>query len=169
MPDKKTSIRKLGSVLDVDEEGYIVKAASNDKIQFKWPPAVDEVVEAYKQHLGDRLHSVYVRGSVARGEAIDDISDIDTVALITTSNNNIYLGWATDFERNLMKEFPFVNGTEIKAFQKDNLDPKTQFMLKNPGSLRLRGRYHRNIAENETRNRCREPRFFTGKENRPDR
>lgn len=125
----EASIRKIGTILQTDANGYIIKIASANKIQSKWQPAVDEAVEAYKQHLDDNLHSVYVRGSVARGEAMDDISDIDTVALITT-DNSIDMGWAVDFEHNLVKEFPFVNGVEIKAFQMDDLDRKTQFMLK---------------------------------------
>lgn len=130
MPEGKTPIRRLGSILDVDEEGYIVKAASIDKIQPKWQPAVDEAVEAYKNHLSDSLHSVYVRGSVAKGEAMDNISDIDTMALVTMANHEIDTGWVTGFEHSLVNKFPFVNGVEIKAVHMDCLDHKTQFMLK---------------------------------------
>lgn len=123
-------IRKIGSVLHTDENGYIIKAASAGKIQPKWRSAVDMITEACKNSLGDKLHSVYVRGSVAKGEAIDGVSDIDAIVLIAASEDEVDQGWYDNVRRECMRNFPFVSDVEIKVILAEGVGQKDQFMLK---------------------------------------
>lgn len=44
-------IKNIGTVLQTDADGHIIKAASKDKTQSKWRPAVDMAVSVCKQHL----------------------------------------------------------------------------------------------------------------------
>ena len=73
-------IRKTGSYFDTDSEGYLINPASMTKIQEEWKPIVNDVVKTYKEQFGDDLISVYLRGSVSKGEAVAGISDIDSFA-----------------------------------------------------------------------------------------
>lgn len=121
MQSMNGGIKNIGSVLETDANGYIVKTASIDKIQPEWRPAVDAAVEAYKHNLGDILHSVYVRGSVAKGEAIEGVSDIDTMALVTVSRDRVDTDWEKKFRSDFAEHFPFVNGVEILIKPVDRL------------------------------------------------
>lgn len=108
-----TYIQKTGSFLEIDENGYIVNTASKEHIQEKWKPAVEEIVEKTKEQYGGDLHSVYLRGSVAKGEAIESISDIDTYIVVDLPNEDIDRSWATPFKKDLIKKYPFVSDVEL--------------------------------------------------------
>lgn len=78
----KIEIKPMGSYFELDSEGYIINPASIEKIQSKWYPAIKDVIEVYKKVLGNNLINIYVRGSVAKGQAVDRVSDLDTYAFI---------------------------------------------------------------------------------------
>lgn len=107
-------IRPMGGYLEVDQDGYIVKQASIEKIPGKWKPLIEEAVSAYKNQYKDSLLSVYVRGSVAKGEAIDGISDLDTIA-VTTTLPAVGTSWGEAFSVEMVKKYPFVEKVEILA------------------------------------------------------
>ena len=110
-----TEIRKHGAILATDDDGYLIPDASLDKIVPPWDAAVDFIKEAYIEHLGDRLHSVYVRGSVARGLAVEGISDLDSVALVhgNPPQARERLSWAGEVREKYLKRFPFSDRPEI--------------------------------------------------------
>lgn len=90
-----------------------------------WSAAVEEINEAYRSHLGKALHSIYVRGSVARGTAIAGISDIDTFAVITTSRWQVDLSWASTVQRQLDRKYSFQTGVELQfVTEQEALDPR---------------------------------------------
>lgn len=76
-------IREIGSFLPVDDEGRLLRVGDAAKIPADWQLAVDACIQTYRERLGARLHSVYVRGSVARGEPVAGVSDLDTFAVVT--------------------------------------------------------------------------------------
>lgn len=108
-----SDIRNIGSVLHTDEDGYIIKTASADKIQPKWRPAVDMIVEACKTNLGDVLHSVYVRGSVAKGEAIEGVSDVDMVVIVNVPLDSVDTKWAGNLTTGIENKYSFVSDVDF--------------------------------------------------------
>lgn len=106
----ENEIKPIGSFLKTDTDGFIVNTTSLDKIQVTWMPAVELVKEAYQKHLGNHLHSVYIRGSVAKSQAINNISDIDSFAVVT---DDIDMSWSKDFVEEVKKQFPFIVGVEV--------------------------------------------------------
>jgi len=121
MTSSTDTVKPIGSFLQTDADGFIVNTTSPEKIQRAWLPAVEMVKDAYKQHFGEHLHSVYVRGSVVKGEAIDNISDIDSFAVVTLSYDNIDTSWSKDFVKELIGQFPFIVGVEIGAIPLEEL------------------------------------------------
>lgn len=109
----KNEVKPIGSFLQTDTDGFIINTTSLEKIQTAWMPAVEIVKEAYQKHLGECLHSVYIRGSVAKGQAIENISDIDSFAVVTVSYNDVDMSWTRDFVEEAKKQFPFVVGVEM--------------------------------------------------------
>ncbi|HEY0010657.1 MAG TPA: nucleotidyltransferase domain-containing protein [Candidatus Paceibacterota bacterium] len=112
MINSSVPVQKIGSYFEIDNDGYVTNPSSLEKLQAEWKPLIDEVVEAYKRHSGDTLHSIYVRGSVARGKAITGISDVDSYAY-TTQEGKLDKTWMKEEEETLLKRFPFAEGIEF--------------------------------------------------------
>lgn len=65
----------------LDANGFIISDVSIDKIDNVYIPSIQESVERLRKMFPHQLHSVYVYGSVARGEAILKDSDLDLIAM----------------------------------------------------------------------------------------
>ncbi|CAG9623727.1 nucleotidyltransferase domain-containing protein [Sutcliffiella rhizosphaerae] len=70
----------------LDSNGYIVSDVEMEKINSIYLPCIQESIEGLKKLFHQKLHSVYVYGSVARGDAIPPKSDLDLIALF---NDNL--------------------------------------------------------------------------------
>ena len=126
MCQANVKIEKIGEYLGVDKDGFIVKKASVDKFQEKWKSVIEEVKNAYIEYFGDKLHSVYVRGSVAKGEAIDKVSDLDTIAIIDLPKDQIDTKWAEEFNKKIIAKYSFVKKVEIIAITPEHAISKTR-------------------------------------------
>lgn len=60
-------IQPIGDFLHVDEDGYLVNPCRHELVVPPWLDVVAEIKAAYLQHLGQKVHSLYLRGSVAKG------------------------------------------------------------------------------------------------------
>ena len=74
-------MEKLQMGYGLDTDGYIVSDVHLEKIdQIYWPP-IEEAIDRLEKLFPERLISVYVYGSVARGEAVIKKSDLDLLAM----------------------------------------------------------------------------------------
>jgi len=114
MPMKnKIEIEPKGSYFQIDENGFLINPTSLEKIQEEWKPVVDDIVEAYKSHFGEKLKNVYIRGSVAKGEAIKNISDVDSFSYIDLPRDSIDTEWKEEARSKIEKKYPFIEGAEL--------------------------------------------------------
>ncbi len=74
----------MGSYLGVDDEGYLISEVSKEKIQPELWPAINESIQCAQEVFGENLHSVYVRGSTAKGAFVPGVSDLDTEFVLHT-------------------------------------------------------------------------------------
>jgi len=77
-----TAILKIGDLLAIDSQGFIINPCSFTKISHPWTELIDDIKATYLEIFGNKLHSVYIRGSVPRGKAISRVSDLDSLAVI---------------------------------------------------------------------------------------
>jgi predicted nucleotidyltransferase len=70
--------------IGVDTDGYILNPTSVDKINGVYQELLSQVLEILKKCAGAKLHSVYIYGSVGRGEAVLGSSDIDVSVVLTS-------------------------------------------------------------------------------------
>lgn len=112
---EENPIREVGRFFDVDSDGYLINPASKEKIQEEWQPVVNDIIDAYKTEYGDALHSVYIRGSVSKGEAVFGISDVDTFAYVTSKKEEIKTDWMDSFEKEMVIKYPFAQGVELRV------------------------------------------------------
>lgn len=108
-------IRPLGSYFPQDEQGYVCNPCDAAHLAGDWEPLLAEVVAVYQRRLPDRLHSVWVRGSLPRGLATAGISDVDTFALVA---GRAFLPWRTpawgpEEAARLQRRFPLAGEVEL--------------------------------------------------------
>jgi hypothetical protein len=98
----------------VDTDGFIVPLPPR-RIPAPWRQAVLYAVQSYLDRLGHRLHSVYVRGSIAAGNPVDRKSDLDTIAVIRGKVSAADDTWC---RRQTVKDhgFPFCTRIEYKIY-----------------------------------------------------
>ena len=126
---KAQEIQKIGDFLKVDDAGFLLNSTSVSLIDADWKKGVDDVVEEYKKHFNEKLHSVYVRGSVAKGKAIPNISDIDTIAVVDVKKKDINRSWIQDFRQDFKTKYPFITDVEINIQTLNNLSESTKLMI----------------------------------------
>lgn len=103
----------IGTVLAVDAEGYIVSESSPDKIAPPWDGPVNDLKEECIKRLDKRLHSLYIRGSVSRGGAVEGASDVDALAVVYDDVSDIDWGWAKHLSTQLKQKYPFISGIDL--------------------------------------------------------
>ncbi|MBG9783433.1 nucleotidyltransferase domain-containing protein [Shouchella lehensis] len=80
---------KLPTRIGTDQNGYILNPTHINKLQHHIKPLLHTVLQLLQNCLGENVHSIYVYGSVARGEAILFKSDLDlTVILYSPISSN---------------------------------------------------------------------------------
>ena len=111
-----TQIKNIGRFCPTDSKGFIINDSSLNKIKPEFYKVIEKVVEKYKTHLGEDLHSIYIRGSIPRGLGIDCVSDLDTFAITNKEINDIDLIWIDKVEQELNKKYILVNGVELSFY-----------------------------------------------------
>lgn len=111
-------IRRIGNYLEVDEQGYLQSRADAANITGDWHKAVELLVNAYLKAWGEDVHSIYIRGSLAKGVAVKGVSDIDSFAVskpdkVQPVSYDAFGVWAHETEKMVQQAFPFVAGVEV--------------------------------------------------------
>jgi hypothetical protein len=109
----ESSILPIGDVLPVDADGYLINPCRADLLVPPWSDVVAEITAAYLQHLAKQIHSIYLRGSVAKGRPIAGVSDIDTFAVMFGERDAIDRSWVPAFQQRMAAQYPFHTGIEI--------------------------------------------------------
>lgn len=133
------AIAPTGSYFELDEAGFILNPCAFSKIDAELLPLVDELVNAYQRHLGDRLHAAYLRGSVPRGCAVSGISDLDVVGVLHREPPEEFVrwttpGWAENEANQLLTDYPRLSGIDFAIAHRDldfpGQNPSVKFVLK---------------------------------------
>lgn len=73
---------ELPTRLGTNEAGYIINQTDATQIQPMFRPLLDKVIQLLREEFAEALHSVYVYGSVGRGTAIVEQSDLDVTVIL---------------------------------------------------------------------------------------
>jgi hypothetical protein len=113
-------VKRIGSYLETDEQGYLVPVARATNISEDWRPAVEGLVQGYREAWGEALHSVYVRGSLVKGQAVAGYSDLDSFGVLREGTTvDVPEDWRDALENRIQQAFPFVVGVELDALRFD--------------------------------------------------
>ena len=100
------SVVPFGVGYGLDPNGFIISDVSIDNIDNVYVPCIRESVESLRNSFQHQLHSVYLYGSVARGEAVVLKSDLDLIAMFDGKMSSFKLAdikkiaGELDYERN---------------------------------------------------------------------
>lgn len=106
---------QIGELVYPDKNGYLTNSIEiSQPIQKEWQQPVRLCVQEIKKHLPNLIHSIYLRGSVAKCVAIAGISDIDLVIITKNKIDHKYSKeWIKPFEMKLSSKYPQVNSVEF--------------------------------------------------------
>lgn len=124
-------IKKIGTVQKIDKDEYIINDLSLDNIQQAYKPILNDVLAFYKKKFDEKIHSIYIRGSVAKGIAIPNIADLDTIAVAYNEIAEEDLLVKKSFGEEMDNKYPFLNGVELHFINlaKVKVSKRTQFLL----------------------------------------
>ncbi|MBD8004966.1 nucleotidyltransferase domain-containing protein [Bacillus norwichensis] len=94
--------------IGVDNDGYILNATSLDKVNCAYKELLNQVIEILKKCAGAKLHSVYLYGSVGRGQAVFGTSDIDLSVIVTSPFTPQEAALLNEENRKFISENPIV-------------------------------------------------------------
>jgi uncharacterized protein len=106
----------IGGLWPLAADGSILNDASVDKIHSSYQPIVDAVVALYREHLGERLHSVYVRGTVPRGQAVPGVSDFDSFAVALADADALDDSWLAAAASAIARLHPIVSDVQLEIW-----------------------------------------------------
>lgn len=112
---EKIEVQKSGELQPVDPDGYVINTSALDNIKTPWKEAAESLKQAYIDKFGGALHSIYLRGSVPRGKAVEEISDLDSIVVIKAEHaQSVDLSWFDEFSKAFITKYPFVSEVELR-------------------------------------------------------
>ena len=108
-----TEIKEIGSLCPVDDKGYIINQSDQEKINPKFQEVIQLIVDSCLSFLPKEVHSIYIRGSVPKGEDIDGVSDVDAIVVTYSDPQDLDLDWVEETCQLIDQRFSFVKGVEL--------------------------------------------------------
>jgi len=114
-------IKNIGNYIETDKDGFLKNQDNITILPTKWKAALEDMKEIYLQKNTNYIHSIYVRGSVARGDPLEFVSDIDTVAITNGTTKILNTSWIKDTTYALSQKYPFSTGFEFIYWNIENV------------------------------------------------
>lgn len=115
----KIKLQKHGSFLELDQDGNVIPIDTSLALQDGWDDLVAKTIQFYKSQLEDNLHSVYIRGSVAKAQAVNHVSDLDSFAIVHEPSEIDFDD--VSFHEEMQILFPFCDHLELVAISLDKI------------------------------------------------
>ncbi|WP_254563492.1 hypothetical protein [Oscillatoria sp. HE19RPO] len=112
-----TKILPLGHLFPTDKEGFILNDCHPDKILPPWTSLVQELRQSCLQIWPSRLQALYLRGSVPRGLAILNGSDLDSFALLSGEITPEDIEQSRQLCQTLNRRYLFCKKVELILFE----------------------------------------------------
>ncbi len=123
-------IIKIGKLHTFDKDGNIQNSCILPIQQNEYKLVVNKIVAELLVYIKTSIHSIYIRGSVAKGIAIPFVSDIDIIVILNNPYSEKEI-LEKKIDEIIREEYEYVNGIELFFItQNDLLNSKIQFLLK---------------------------------------
>jgi uncharacterized protein len=92
----------------VDSQGFIINPCDKKNIQDIYAKLVKESCREIIRKFPEKIHSLYIYGSVGRGEAVEEKSDLDMVVLFHQGPSTLKKNDLKDLSKLLIDKHPIV-------------------------------------------------------------
>ena len=114
-------ILKLGSFVPMNEQGYLLNNNTIAQINPPFDKPINKIIATYSEIFKNQVHSIYIRGSVARAKAIIGFSDYDCFAVLFDTPNEMQVVQLKTSTQTLVTEFDFVSNFDLYFFTLSDL------------------------------------------------
>jgi len=111
----RPKIEPYGRFLSVDGNGYLVNDCGLDLIGDRWLDLVLAWQEVCLTTLNSDLVSLYLRGSIPRGLAVEGLSDLDGIAIVRSEISSEKQLALESVQTELRSRFPFCTKIETQT------------------------------------------------------
>jgi hypothetical protein len=113
----KVKLARSRGFFPMDKDGFIINPTSKEKIKSHWIDIIADIIVEYRNAYKDKVHSIYLRGSVAQGLDIGTVSDLDMFALLYNENSNYIhwksVSWIKQFQKRLFEKYQLQNKIDL--------------------------------------------------------
>lgn len=125
----------IGHAVPVCELGYIVNPCRSERVVSPWREAANLLSALCQTSLGASLQSLYLRGSVPRGTAVEHRSDLDAVCVTRSPPLTLPPSFQAAIQARVLQAHPFCTGVDLRIVPYDKLlnpnrSAALQFFLK---------------------------------------
>lgn len=92
----------------LDKQGYVINEASIKKIQKDYFVALEEIKLEVIKRFGNKIRSIYIRGSVSVGRAKKNLSDIDFIVITKKALSKKRPSWIESFLNKMKNKYTFI-------------------------------------------------------------
>jgi hypothetical protein len=114
-------VRPIGRAVPVDARGCVVNPCTREQIAEPWLGAVHTALALIRMALDASLHSVYLRGSVPRGTAVANLSDLDLVCVLSSPPPPLSRSWSATIDARIRQHHPFCAGVDLRVVSRERL------------------------------------------------
>lgn len=109
-------ISQEGYIWPMNENKNILNDSAPKKVDAIYHPLIAELKNRCLDNVKDRVHSLYLTGSVSRGRAIPGKSDLNTYAILREGDIGENLDWIERLEQELKEEYSYVSDVELRFY-----------------------------------------------------
>ncbi|MFP4008673.1 MAG: hypothetical protein ACLFV6_11815, partial [Spirulinaceae cyanobacterium] len=124
---RRRKIEPFGRFLSVDAKGYIVNDCGLNLIRDRWLDLVLAWQEGCIAALNSNLISLYLRGSIPRGLAVENLSDLDGIAIVRSEISSEQQLALESLQQELRSRFPFCTKIETQILSPEILSPASDW------------------------------------------
>ncbi len=114
-------VRPIGRAVPVDARGCVVNPCTREQIAEPWLGAVHTALALIRMALDTSLHSVYLRGSVPRGTAVANLSDLDLVCVLSSPPPSQSRSSFSTIDARIRQRHPFCTGADLRVVSRERL------------------------------------------------
>ncbi|MBW4891125.1 nucleotidyltransferase domain-containing protein [Mucilaginibacter sp. HMF5004] len=123
----KFKVLELGDFVKTNDENYLINTNSLQTIKQPFLEPISDIVNHYCNIFKNKIHSIYLRGSVARGKAIINFSDYDCFAILEEPATEQEIYAIRLIEKELLIKYKFVSNFDLYYINYNDLITKEDY------------------------------------------
>lgn len=107
--------------LKLDSKGFIINEGDVRKVQKHYLIPLEQITDYITANLKNDIQSIFIRGSVSKGNAVKHYSDMDCVVVLRDKIDNKRKIQIAKFSKKLEKQYPYITLVDITLITSDEL------------------------------------------------